>query len=105
MLVIRENVLTSSFMNILIEDAETLQYLTGDSRWTKNVSEGKTFEATRTAFQAAKRESIGRFNIVCYIPQTRQFINLDHGRGRGPAEAEASPVVTNAPVALATSAA
>jgi len=95
MLVIRESVIVLEFMNILIEDAETLQYLTSNSQWTKNASEGKDFGATETAFQAAKKEPIGRFNIVFYIPQTRQFINMDHGRGKG--LAEISPVVANAP--------
>jgi hypothetical protein len=75
-------------MNILIEDAETLEYLTSDGRWTKNVADGKTFRATEAAFEVAKSEPIRRFNIVCYIPQTRQFINLDHGRGKG---SETSP--------------
>jgi hypothetical protein len=97
MLVIRENVVTSEFMNILIEDAETLQYLTSNSQWTKNASEGKDFGATEAAFQVAKKEPIGRFNIVFYIPQTRQFINMDHGRGKG--LAEASPVLETAPAA------
>jgi len=83
MLAIPENVLISPFMNILIEEAETLQYLAPNKQWTKNISEGKTFGATRTAFEVAKHEPIGRFNIVCYIPQTGQFINLDHGRGKG----------------------
>ena len=83
MLVIRESVIVLEFMNILIEDAETLQYLTSNSQWTKNASEGKDFGATKTAFQAAKKEPIGRFNIVFYISQTKQFVNLDHGR-QGP---------------------
>lgn len=81
-------------MNILIEDAEKLEYLTSENQWTKNVAEGKSFEATETAFQAAKQEPIGRFNIVFYISQTKQFINLDHGRGRG--LVETSPAA-NAP--------
>ena len=89
MLVVRENVLTSPFMNILIEDAEKLEYLTSDNHWTKNVSEGKNFGATEAAFDVAKKEPIGRFNIVFYIPQTKQFINMDHGRGKGVAEAGA----------------
>ena len=96
MLVIRENVLTSPFMNILIEDAEKLEYLTNDNHWTKNVSEGKNFGATGAAFDVAKKEPIGKFNIVCYVPQTKQFINMNHGRGKGLAE-EASPVVETAP--------
>jgi hypothetical protein len=70
-------------MNILIEDAETLEYLTSNGQWTKNAAEGKGFGTTTTAFDVAKKEAICKFNIVCYIPQTRQFINLDHGRGKG----------------------
>jgi hypothetical protein len=34
----------------------------------------------------AKKEAICKFNIVGYITETRQFINLNHGRGRGLAE-------------------
>ena len=83
MLVVWENVVTSLFMNILIEDAEKLEYLTSNNQWTKNAAEGKSFGATEAAFQVAKKEPIGRFNIVFYIAQTEQFINLDHGRGKG----------------------
>jgi hypothetical protein len=71
-------------MNILIENQDTLEYLTQAGQWTKNPLEGKFFPATRTAFRAAKLEAIGKFNIVCHIPETDQFINLDHGRGQGP---------------------
>ena len=97
MLVVWENVVTSPFMNILIEDAETLEYFTSDNKWTKKASEGKNFGATEKAFDVAKKEPIGKFNIVFYIPQTQQFINMDHGRGKG--LAEASPVVETAPAA------
>ena len=55
MLVVRENVLTSSFMNILIEDAEKLEYLTSENQWTKNAAEGKSFEATETAFARCEK--------------------------------------------------
>ena len=70
-------------MNILIENSETVEYLNNTGQWTKNPLEGRHFPATETAFQAAKREAIGRFNIVCHIPMTNQFINLNHGRGQG----------------------
>jgi hypothetical protein len=89
MLAIRGNLLASPFMKILIENAETLEYLTSGGRWTKIPGEGKCYGATTTAFAAAKLESIGKFNIVSYITATRQFINLHHGRGKG-AEAIAS---------------
>jgi hypothetical protein len=70
-------------MNILIEDAETLQFLDGNGLWTKDVAKGKNFLATQLAYLAAKKEPIGKFNIVSYIAQTKQFINLNHGKGRG----------------------
>ena len=81
-------------MNILIENSETLEYLTITGGWTKNPRDGKCFPATRLAFRAAKSEAIGRFNIVFHIPQTNQFVNLDRGRGIGPPplEGESSPV-------------
>ena len=82
-------------MNILIENSETLEYLSANGRWTKKVSEGKAFGSTVAAFQIAKREPIGRFNIVSYITQTEQFINLDHGRGKG---VESTPEPTLEPV-------
>ena len=70
-------------MNILVENNETLEYLTETGQWTKNPLKGRQFTATTIAFEAAKHEPIGRFNIVCHITQTNQFINLDHGRGKG----------------------
>ena len=76
-------------MNILIEDAEKLEYLTSSHQWTKNVAGGKDFRATGDALAAAKREQMGRFNIVGYFAETKQFINLNHGKGRGVPEAAA----------------
>ena len=70
-------------MNILIENCETFEYLTDAGKWTKNPREGKCFPATTAAVQVAKREAIAKFNIVCHIAATNQFINMDHGRGRG----------------------
>lgn len=96
MLVVLENLVTCPFMNILIEDAEKMEYLTSNNQWTKNVADGKNFGGTEAAYDAAKKELIGKFNIVSYISQTRQFINLDHGRGKG--ISETSPVLESAPV-------
>lgn len=70
-------------MNILIENNDTSEYLTSPGQWTKNPLGGKCYPDTRIAFRAAKHEAIGKFNIVCHIPDTNQFINLDHGRGAG----------------------
>ena len=76
-------------MNILIENSDTLEYLTTAGQWTKNPLDGKPYAATKIAFRAAKQEAIGKFNIVCHIPKSNQFINLDHGRGAGVASTDA----------------
>jgi hypothetical protein len=73
-------------MNIIIENPESLEFFTGEGLWSKNVTEGKRYPATQLAFRAAKQESVGKFNIVGYFPDTRQFVNLDHGKGKGLAE-------------------
>jgi hypothetical protein len=87
MRVVRRNVILCPFMNILIEDAETLEFLDGTGKWTKDATRGKCFAETPLAVQAAKQEPIGRFNIVFYSPETKQLFNLDHGRGKGPVPA------------------
>ena len=74
-------------MHILIENNDTLEYLTPAGKWSKNPREGKPFSATAAAFRAARQESIGKFNIVFHIPQTNQLVNLSHGRGTGAQEA------------------
>ncbi len=70
-------------MNILIEDAESLEFLNNNGLWTKNVVDGKKFATAHTAFVAAKTEPIRKFNIVRYFPGTQQFVNMDHGSGKG----------------------
>jgi hypothetical protein len=81
-------------MNILIENNDTLEYLTPTGQWTKNPLNGKCYPATQIAFRAARLEAIGKFNIIFHIPGTNQFINLDHGRGTGlPGEGAQTPAV------------
>lgn len=73
-------------MNILIENADSLEFLTTHGTWSKNAAEGKHFGTTITAYDAAKKESVGKFNIVAYIPASKQFVNMHHGKGKGAAE-------------------
>jgi hypothetical protein len=70
-------------MHILIENEETLEYLTNQNNWSKKPLKAKQFLNSQLAFRAAALEAIGQFNIVCYIPETNQFINLNHGQGVG----------------------
>lgn len=70
-------------MKIIIEDAETHKFLTSSGDWTNKPADGTTFTSTHTACAAARREPIGKFNIVGYFADTRQFINMDHGKGKG----------------------
>lgn len=82
-------------MNILIENDSTLEYLVSSGSWSKNPKTGKRFRVSDEAFKAAKQEAIGKFTIVFHIPETNQFVNLDHGRGKGapePASEEVSPL-------------
>ena len=60
--------LSIPFMNILIENAETLEYLAANGKWTKKPADGTVFPATRAAVAAAKNEPIGKFNIVVIFP-------------------------------------
>jgi hypothetical protein len=76
-------------MKTLVEDAEKLEYLTSDSHWTKNAGAAKDFGTTGTAFDFAKQEPMGQFNIIGFFPGTNQFINLNHGQGRRLAETTA----------------
>jgi hypothetical protein len=69
-------------MNILIENAESLEYLTADNSWSKKPSEGKNFGGVKAALAIGKKELIGKFNIVWFFQDTQQFINLEHGRGQ-----------------------
>jgi hypothetical protein len=67
----------------MIENADSLEFFTADNLWTNIIANGKQFPRTLAAFDVAKKAAIGKFNIIGYIPETKQFINLDHGRGRG----------------------
>ena len=73
-------------MNILIENDETLEFLTDTGAWTKNPRTGRRFGTREEAVKAARLEPIGRFNVVWHILASNQFVNLDHGRGKGAAE-------------------
>jgi hypothetical protein len=70
-------------MNILIENADTQEFLASDGHWTKQSSLGASFATTRAAQTAAKKEPIGKFNIVGHFGGTEQFFNLDCGIGKG----------------------
>ena len=74
-------------MNILIENPESLEFFVGEGRWSKNITEAQPFRSTAHAFRVGRQEPVGRFNVIGYFPTTWQFVNLDHGRGKGVVEA------------------
>jgi hypothetical protein len=84
--VVPANPLSYPPMNILIEDADSQKFFSGEGLWSKNVTEGKKFAGTALAVKAAKQEPVGKFNIIGYVAETRQLINLDSGRGKGAVE-------------------
>ena len=89
-------------MNIIIEDAESFKFYGADGKWTANVADGKRYAGTNQAFKAAKLEPIGKFNITGYIPETRQFVNLEHGRGTGSEAAKAKASISPSPTPVAS---
>jgi hypothetical protein len=70
-------------MKIFIENDDTHEFLTATGGWTKNPLQGKAFSSTVAALRIGRQEAIGKFNVVCHIPQTNQLVNLQHGRGTG----------------------
>jgi len=70
-------------MTILIEKEETQEYLTSAGKWTKIPRDGRPFTSMVLAYEVAKKEPIDKFNIVCHIAATNQFVNLNHGHGKG----------------------
>ena len=72
-----------TILNILIEDAEKLEYLTSGNQWTKTATEGKVFKSTADALAVAKQQPVGKFNIVAFMSLNHQFINLNRGSGKG----------------------
>ena len=88
-------------MNIIIEDAESFKFYGADGKWTANVADGKRYAGTNQAFKAAKQEPIGKFNITGYIPETRQFVNLEHGRGTGSEASKIKSPATLTPTPVA----
>jgi hypothetical protein len=68
-------------MTILIENAETHEYLTKDGRWTRKMDQAATFQTSTLAKQSATGFPIGGFNIVGVFRTSAQLVNLDAGRG------------------------
>ena len=84
-------------MYILIENAESREYLANNGEWTKEADEGRNFGATQAAFEAATSAPIGRFNIVCYIVQKPRFIVITMLQGNGTSTCQvqgAPPIIT-----------
>ena len=71
-------------MKILIEDAETLEYLTPRGHWTKSSVEAAGYPSSATAKIAGAKAPIGRFNIIGSFANSPQITNLDDGCGTSP---------------------
>jgi hypothetical protein len=68
-------------MRILIENAETLQYLTADGAWTKEPNAAATYRTSTVAKEHGKTAPIGRFNVIGAFKNSPQITNLDDGCG------------------------
>jgi len=68
-------------MTILVENAETFEYLTADGRWTKKIDQAATYRSSTLAKASATGAAIGRFNIIGAVRKSSQIVNLDEGCG------------------------
>jgi hypothetical protein len=68
-------------MNIHIENAETLEYLTSSGSWTRNVKKAEAFKSSTLAKKTGSLAAIGKFNVVGAFNNSPQLTNLDVGCG------------------------
>jgi hypothetical protein len=74
-------------MLILIENPETSELLSVTGEWTRQPATAKAFANVTAALRAGRQLPVGRFDVSGYLPDSRQFINLQHGRGTGRTDA------------------
>jgi hypothetical protein len=72
-------------MKIVIENAETQEFLTADGKWTRNSKQAAVYSNTTTAKARGASAPIGRFNVVGTFKDSPQITNLDEGSGTGKA--------------------
>ncbi|HTB83432.1 MAG TPA: hypothetical protein VK742_07255 [Candidatus Sulfotelmatobacter sp.] len=70
-------------MKIIIEDSESFKFFTGEGQWSAVAADGKPYASALHAYNVARHEPIGKFNIAGYVVQTEQIVNLRAGRGTG----------------------
>jgi hypothetical protein len=80
-LVLRQHQRDSAFVKIIIEDAETLEFLTSEGRWTKDLARAAAFPNSAAAKTRGSAIPIGRFNVVGSFARWPQLTNLDEGCG------------------------
>ncbi len=73
-------------MKIIIEDAESFKFFAGEGHWSAVAEDGKPYASALHAYNVARQEPIGKFNIAGYVTQTEQLVNLRAGRGTGISE-------------------
>jgi hypothetical protein len=70
-------------MKIIIEDSESFKFFSGEGHWTDAAGDAKPYASALHAYNVARQEPIGKFNIAGYVIQTDQLVNLRAGRGTG----------------------
>ena len=68
-------------MKIIIENAETLEFLMPDGGWTKDVKRAATYQNSDKAKERGAQVAMGRFNVVGSFTAWPQLTNLDEGFG------------------------
>lgn len=68
-------------MRIQIENAETLELLTKEGKWTRQREDAATYRTTTVAKEFGTGAAIGRFNVIGTFAKSGQIANLDEGCG------------------------
>lgn len=68
-------------MRILIENAETSEFLTAQDEWTHDAKRATTYATTTSAKEHGSAAKIGKFNVIGIFANSSQITNLDDGCG------------------------
>jgi hypothetical protein len=71
-------------MRIIIENAETNEFLTADGTWTKDAKHAMAYQTSEKAKERGSQVAMGRFNVVGSFSVWPQLTNLDEGIGTKP---------------------
>jgi hypothetical protein len=68
-------------MKVIIRDLESRKYLSAHGRWVPAAHEAKDFIALVPAYNFAKENTCGRFQVILYCPEDNYHKSIIDGTG------------------------